>query len=544
MTIGEKKMGKNRACLYLRLSKEDADKLVKGDDSASIKNQRLLLTDYALEHGFQVVETYSDDDESGLYDDRPDFERMIIDAKLGMFDIIIAKTQSRFSRNMEHIEKYLHHDFPNLGIRFIGVVDGVDTDDESNKKSRQINGLVNEWYCEDLSKNIRSSFKAKMRDGQFLGSSCPYGYIKDPKNHNHLIIDEYAAGIVREIYKLYMQGHGKGKIGAILTSRGVLIPSIYKREVLGVNYRNANELETTKHWSYQTIHQILNNETYIGNLIQNKTNSLSYKDKKKKSLPKSQWIVVENTHEPIITREVFDRAQELQKIRTRSVKTDSQNKGIFSGLIFCADCKHAMSRNYARWGSHPFIGYVCKTYKVYGKKFCDSHIINNDELEEAILGSIQSEARKILRQNDIDELKKMDMVDNVRAQFDLEKKNLDAQIEKIKKFKKKSYDSYMEEIITKEEYVAYVKEYDNQILELNRKLEKLQERIDIQQELDAQYDEWVEQFIDYIHIEKLTREIVLELIEKIEVNHDGSINVFYRFRNPYEEAEKGDVSYI
>ena len=178
-------MKKNRAVLYLRLSKEDADKISRGDDSASIRNQRLLLTDYALAHEFQVVNVYSDDDESGLYDDRPDFEKMMMDAKLGEFDIIIAKTQSRFSRNMEHIEKYLHHDLPNLGVRFIGVVDGVDTDNEANKKSRQINGLVNEWYCEDLSKNIRSSFKAKMRNGQFLGSSCPYGYKKDPDDHNH-----------------------------------------------------------------------------------------------------------------------------------------------------------------------------------------------------------------------------------------------------------------------------------------------------------------------------------------------------------------------
>ena len=165
---------RNRAALYLRLSKEDRDKLTKGDDSASIKNQRLLLTDFALQQDYQIAEVYSDDDESGLFDTRPDFERMITDAKLGKFDIVIAKSQSRFSRNMEHIEKYLHRDFPNLGIRFIGVVDGADTFNMGNKKSRQINGLVNEWYCEDLSGNIRSAFRAKMKAGQFLGASCPY----------------------------------------------------------------------------------------------------------------------------------------------------------------------------------------------------------------------------------------------------------------------------------------------------------------------------------------------------------------------------------
>lgn len=258
---------KNRAVLYLRLSKEDLDKLREGDESASIKNQRLLLIEYALTNNFEVVKIYCDDDESGLYDDRPGFEEMLEDAKLGLFDIVIAKTQARFSRNMEHIEKYLHHDFPNLGIRFIGVVDGVDTAVASNKKSRQINGLVNEWYCEDLSDNIRSSFKIKMKKGQFLGSSCPYGYKRDPSNHNHLIVDEYAANIIRRIFSMYLSGCGKAKIGSVLSADGVLIPTLYKQQILGENYKNCRVMETTKNWSYQTIHTILNNQVYVGDMV-------------------------------------------------------------------------------------------------------------------------------------------------------------------------------------------------------------------------------------------------------------------------------------
>lgn len=529
-------MSNNRAVLYLRLSKEDADKLKEGDDSASIKNQRLLLTDYALEHDFKIVGVYSDDDESGLYDNRPDFERMINDAKLGMFDIIIAKTQSRFSRNMEHIERYLHHELPNLGIRFIGVVDGVDTAVSANKKSRQINGLVNEWYCEDLSMNIRSSFRAKMRDGQYLGSSCPYGYIKDPENHNHLIIDKYAATIVREIFNLYLSGFGKAKIGTILSSRGILIPSIYKREILGMNYHNAKALDTTKHWTYQTIHQILNNRTYLGHLIQNRVNTLSYKDKKKKMLPKAQWIIVENTHEPIIEKEIFERAQELQKVRTKSVATDKE-EGLFSGLLFCADCRHTMARKYNRRGNHEFTGYMCSTYKRYGKQFCDNHNVDNVELEKAILTSIQTEARKILRQNDIAELKKAQVVDETKSRYEMELMNIQKQIDKIQKFKRKSYDSYMEDIISKDDYVNYSAEYDTQIEMLNQQKIEYQKKMDVHQELEAQYDEWIEEFTNYINIKKLTRDVVLELIDKIEVNHDGSIDIYYRFQNPYENIQ-------
>ena len=523
----------NRAVLYLRLSKEDADKISKGDDSASIKNQRLLLTDYALAHQFKVVKVYSDDDESGLYDNRPEFEKMMMDAKLDEFDIIIAKTQSRFSRNMEHIEKYLHHDLPNLGIRFIGVVDGVDTDNEDNKKSRQINGLVNEWYCEDLSKNIRSSFKAKMKDGQFLGSSCPYGYRKDPKNHNHLVIDEYAAKVVRRIYKLYLSGNGKARIGKILSSEGILIPTLYKQKVLGENYHNAKALETTKTWSYQTIHTILNNETYIGNLIQNKVNTLSYKDKKKKPLPKEKWIIVKNTHTPIIEPEVFEMAQKLQKTRTRSVSSTEEN-GIFSGLLFCADCKHAMARKYARHGDRGFIGYICKTYKIHGKQFCNSHSIEKDALEEAVLLSVKNEARKILNAEDIDELQKIKACNESREYYDLQLENIRKRLDKIEKFKKKTYESYMEDLISIKEYKQYVSEFENEIRELRELQSQINGKTDLQQELNSQYDEWVEAFKNYINIAELTREVVLELIDKIEVADGGSSTIYYKFQNPYD----------
>lgn len=528
-------MNKNRAVLYLRLSKEDVDKINKGDDSASIQNQRLLLMDYALEKDFQVVGVYSDDDESGLYDDRPDFERMMKSAKLGEFDVIIAKTQARLSRNMEHIEKYLHHDLPNMGIRFIGVVDGVDTDNAGNKKSRQINGLVNEWYCEDLSANIRSAFKIKMKAGQFLGSSCCYGYKKDPLDHNHLVIDDYAAEVVRRIFDLYIQGYGKAKIGAILSSEGILIPTHYKREVLGINFKNGKEIETTKNWSYQTIHTILNNETYIGNLIQNKANKLSYKDRKCKKLSKDKWIKVENTHEPIIDKATFDLVKKLQRVRTKSVDAIATN-GIFSGLLFCADCKHAMSRKYARRGNKGFIGYICKTYKVHGKQFCESHSIDKEELEEAVLMSIQDQARKILREEDIDELKNMQFINRRKISTDAQLQSIQNRIDKILNFKRKTYDNFMEELITKADYIKFVAEYDIELSELRKQIEVINEQAEVQEQLETQYDEWVDAFKNYINIKELTREVVIELIDKIEVNKERSINIYYKFENPYENC--------
>lgn len=520
----------NRAVLYLRLSKEDACKASKGEDSASIKNQKLLLTDYALSHRFEIVRVYSDDDESGLYDDRPEFEKMMTDAKAGDFDVIIAKTQSRFSRNMEHIEKYLHHELANLGIRFIGVADSVDTENEGNKKSRQINGLVNEWYCEDLSRNIRSSLKAKMKNGEFLGSSCPYGYRKDPGNHNHLIVDPYAAQVVKRIYQLYLSGYGKARIGSVLSSEGILIPTLYKREVLGENYYNSHARETTKTWSYQTIHTILNNETYIGHLIQNKVNTLSYKDRTKRKLPKEQWIVVKNTHEAIIDPDQFFLVQKLQKTRTRSVGS-LEAKGIFSGLIYCTDCKHAMARKYARRSGEGFTGYICKTYKTQGKRFCSSHSMDNKALERAVLAALQKEAEKILTEEDREVLKRIPVSAEAEDSYQAQTEQIGRRLARLERYKRKTYENYMEELISKEEYKSYCAEYDAETEQLKRQRAELEKKSRLQRESDAGYTAWTESFINHIGIETLTRDVVLELVEKIEVNQDGSVNLYCKFRN-------------
>lgn len=517
-------MGEKRAVLYLRLSKEDLHKIKEGDDSASIKNQRLMLTEYALSQGYQIVHVYADDDESGLYDDRPGFEQMIEDAKLKKFDIVIAKSQSRFSRNMEHIEKYLHHDFPLLGIRFIGVADNADTENIGNKKARQINGLVNEWYCEDLSNNIRSVFQAKMRAGQFLGSSCPYGYRKDPKDHNHLMIDPYAASIVRRIYALYLEGYGKGKIASILSGEGVLIPTRYKQEVLGISYKNSKLLPETNTWSYQTIHTILGNPVYTGTLVQNKYNKVSYKDKEKRKMPKESWIVVENTHEAIIDKHTFELVQELQRQRTKSVSAGAN--GIFSGKLFCADCKKSLQRQYARHGERKCTGYICKTYKQQGKRFCESHRILNEELEQAVLASLKSEAGRILTDSDRKELRQFQAEQTEPEDFREELENLRRQMDKIQKYKKGAFEKYLDNVIMESDYKQYIVQYDRQIWELQHHFRVLSERKDLKSISMEQAD-------NYINFDKLDRWMVVELIDRIEVAKDGGLTIYYKFRNPH-----------
>ena len=373
-----------------------------------------------------------------------------------------------------------------------------------------------------------------MKKGQYLGASCPYGYRKDPRDHNHLVVDDYAADVVRKIYRLYLKGYGKAKIGKILTEEGILIPTRYKREVLGVNYRNSHETEHTRSWSYQTIHGILNNEVYIGNVVQNRYRNLSYKDKRHVKQPEDQWIRVTGMHEAIIDTDTFLKVQERQKIRTKAIHTEGA-ASLFSGILFCADCRYAMVRTYERRGAHRFTGYCCKIYKTQGKKACKSHAVNYDQLKETVLHAIQSEARKILTLEDISYLSKIEHTDDAVKNCQIQIRHIKDEIERKETYKRKTYQNYMEEIISKEEYVSYSKEFDQDITGLRENLEYLQEELEEKNQMDSEYGEWVKKFRNYIGIAELTREIVLELIEKIEVNADGSINIYYKFRNPHAE---------
>ena len=292
-------MKKEMVAIYGRLSVEDHTK--EGAESESIRNQRALLLKYAAEQGWDIYDIYEDEDYSGLRDDRPEFQRMLRDAENGCFSIILCKTQSRFTRNAVTAERYLHNVFPKWGIRFVTAVDRVDTAYYGNKKARQINSLVNEWYSEELSENIRAVFRKKMEEGKFLGNYAPYGYRKDPADRHHLIVDEETSQVVKKIYGLYLSGFSCKMIAERLTMEQILTPSQKKKrcgEDLG---RKASEK-----WSSSTVRKILKHPVYLGHMVQGKEQKISFKEKKVQETPKNRWIVVENTHEPIIEKEIFE----------------------------------------------------------------------------------------------------------------------------------------------------------------------------------------------------------------------------------------------
>lgn len=509
----------DKAALYLRLSKEDVDKINKGDDSESIINQRLLLMDYAISHEMQVVDVYSDDDYSGLYDDRPEFDRLIRDSKLGKFNIVIAKTQSRFTRNMEHMEKYLHHDFQLMGIRFIGVVDDVDTQNTANKKSRQINGLVNEWYCEDLSNNIRAVFHQKMKAGQFLGSFAPYGYLKDPENKYKFVIDEYAAGVVRKIYSLFLDGYSTKSICRILQDEGVSNPTVYKQSQ-GLNYRNVNSNEFgVKYnlWSETTVNRILSNETYIGTLMQGTCKKASYKDRKVVPVPKDQWYVVANHHEPIIDEDIFYSVAKLRSKRRvcKNNQCGEKKVHIFAGKLRCADCGHTMIKTGGE-------GYLrCQLSNKSKNKECTNHGIKLSTIENVVLDRINDIVTSALENGEcglqlekcIHSMDENDIILSNKKQI----KMIDMRKDEIVRSMKVLYSDRLNDVISYDMFCQMKDHFDSELCGLNEKRKLLldqTERMTAEKRSRKNARGIVKRHINY---SKLTHAVVNDFVDYIEI---------------------------
>ncbi len=364
---------KYRVGIYLRLSNEDRNKI--NNDSESIKNQRNLLLEYINNHpNFMLIDEYSDEDLSGAGTYRPEFERLINDCKNKKLDIVLCKSQSRFSRDMEIVEKYINNKFKEWNIRFIGLSDNADTEVIGNKKARQINGLVNEWFLEDVSNNIRSAFNAKMKQGEFISPFAPYGYMISPVDNNKLIIDQNVSSIIKKIYKLYIEGYGYGKIADILNKENIPSPSLYKY-INGVKLNIvSNKKRQDIKWNSSAIKTILTNEVYIGNLIQGKRTTISYKNHKIIKKNKQDWIRYPNTHEPIISKRMFNKVEKLMQKRTRVMTTGTVHP--LSGIVYCNECNRYMRKKNS--GKHNYL--VCNN--------CHNSI-RYDELMKIILISLK-----------------------------------------------------------------------------------------------------------------------------------------------------------
>ena len=343
-------MSATRTAIYCRLSEEDRNK--GGAESESIQNQRTMLLQYAAEMGWTVTEIYCDEDYTGSDRSRPDFNRLLRDAEGRKFDIILCKSQSRFTRELELVEKYLHGRFAELGIRFVGYADHADTANRGNKKARQINGLVNEWYLEDLSDNIRTVMRSKQRMGCFIGSFAPYGYCKSEQNKNQLVPDAEAAETIRFIFEERLRGATPARIANRLNACRIVNPSTYKAQKQP-QFHRANIRKTE--WSAATVRSILENPVYCGNMRQHVREKISYKSDRTRRIPKQEQIFVEDTHRPIVTKEQWNAVQALQEQEGTRKKTGGRQEGCYCGI--CG------KRLYVRY-SHGHKYFTCREHRV------------------------------------------------------------------------------------------------------------------------------------------------------------------------------------
>ena len=517
-----------KVAIYPRLSEEDRNKKNETDESESIQNQKSMLIEYAINQGWEIYDIYTDEDYTGADRNRPEFNRLLKDAEARKFDIVLCKTQSRFTRELELVEKYIHGLFPIWGIRFVSIVDHADTDVRGNKKARQINGLINEWYLEDLSENIKSVFNNKRKNGVHIGAFALYGYKKDPKQKGHLIIDEEAAQGVREVFTLFSQGYGKTNIARILNDRGIPNPTEYKRQK-GLRYTQAKSKCSTL-WKYFAISNMLTNEIYIGNMVQGKYGSISYKSKKNKPRPKENWFRVENTHEPIIDRDLWDRVQAL--IKEKSKPFSNGQIGIFARKVKCMYCgytlhstKHADGTRYLQ----------CPTRHV-SKEACEGSMISVSFLEKIVLKELQELSSKYIDETYIE----------VHTEFN---NRISKQIAKkqnlISEYQRKSFECsegiknlYLDKvkgIITEDVFIDLTKDLhadkdraDETILSISKQIEELKEKL-------SSAKSKAERIKEYTDVQKLTREIVDTMIDYIKVGKripgtkDRLVNIYWNF---------------
>ena len=369
-----------KTALYCRLSQDDG---IEGD-SNSIQNQKAILQKFAEDHHFPSPCFYVDDGFSGGNFQRPAFQQMISDMENGEIGIIVTKDLSRLGRNQLHTGLYIEERFPMFGVRYIAINDNVDTDSSESNDLMPFKNLFNEWFIRDTSRKIRAVLKAKAERGERLGSRAPYGYRKAPDTKK-LIVDEEAAAIVRRIFAMCASGSGPSQIARILKKEQILTPTMYAYTKYGITHVGL-DTQRLYHWSGDTVADMLENEIYLGNTVNMKHSSRSYKDKRRVEHPREECMVFENTHPALITREVWDIVQRVRKNKRRLTKMEEQNK--YSGLVFCADCGSNMVLHRAHTMSASYNHFTCRTYKKDWEA-CTGHYIRECVLDEVVLEDLR-----------------------------------------------------------------------------------------------------------------------------------------------------------
>lgn len=502
-----------KTALYVRLSREDGDK----EESNSVLHQRDILRQYVKDHSYLTIyDEYVDDGYSGTNFNRPAFQRMVEDIQKGEIQAVIVKDLSRFARDYIMAGMYIERYFPSWNVRFIAIGDNYDSETAEDSILLPIQNLFNEFHARDTSKKVQRVMRSMQQEGKCVAAFVPYGYQKNPLDKHTLIPDEFAAIIVNKIFDDYLSGMGMQTIAKRLNAENILCPTEYKKEN-GSLYANSKKLETTSYWTVSTIKRILENEVYVGTLVQGKSKRSI--NKKPVRVPKEEWIRVPNAHEPIVDEEVFQKAQALLKRNARTMKLDEE-WSMFAGVIKCGDCGRSLVKT--EWNGK--ITYKCGTYKRIGKQYCSPHAIKEKVLIELLKTDLNVILSKV---QDLSSLLKNEEYKSNVGNAEKKRQKLQIELEKCVRKKAEAYDDYKEELITKEEFLAYKKKCDIERQQLETQLNMLAEETTHQKKILE--NSWVQKLLEQKQIDEIDRQIVLDMVHEIQVYEENTIKIIYNF---------------
>ena len=537
--------------LYCRLSKDDE----RQGESLSIETQKSMLVRYAQENGLLPYEIYVDDGYSGLNFERPSFQRMIDDVAVGKISVVVVKDLSRFGRDHIVVGQYQEIYFPSKKVRFIALNDGIDTVNSHTTDYAALKNVINEFYSRDTSRKIKAAFRARAKDGKYHAKAAPFGYLKDPNDHNHLIPDPETAPIVAKIYDLVLKGWGNHRIRDYLRETKVPVPSWYQliRGVEDKSHMFPDE-DSKYIWRPDTLRLLIRNRVYCGDCVLCRSDTI-FKTKQHFKTDEKEWITVENTHEAIVSREIWERANELIAVKRREYrKTLTGVLNIFSGLLKCADCGKALSRR--KYGSNSgHMIYVCGTYATYGSHKCTQHKIFEEDLTAAMLADIQELFSAVTK----NKARLIDLLIKGKAKSEgktlttkeTQYKRVCKRLEDVNRLIDKLYEDSISGKVNETNFVRLLGKYQQEQESILAEKEKLQGETAAVREIRSDVEHFADLLERYGDISKLTPEILNMLVEKIVVYEpravDGvmrqQLDVYYRYIGVIKLVDYGSTTY-
>ena len=525
------------AAIYVRLSKEDGDVASAAKaESNSISNQKNLIKDFLKDKDdIIVVSERVDDGYSGSDFERPGFQMMMDDIRRGTVDCVIVKDLSRFGREYIDSGKYIERLFPALGVRFIAVNDHIDSKEESSRDDIVVpfKNLMNDAYCRDISIKIRSHLEVKRRNGEYIGAFTPYGYKKDENDKSRLVPDLYAAGVVKDIFRMKLHGMSQTAIADRLNEQGILSPMEYKHS-LGIRIQDNFKTHEQAEWSSMSVRRVLENEVYVGTLIQGKHSTPNHKIKKIMDKPEEEWIRIEDNHEPVVSKREFAIVQRLLGMDTRTSPNEDEVY-VLSGLAVCADCGAPMIKRNVPAGGKVYSYYICS--KNAATKQCGTHRIPKDKLERLVFDVLKTHIASVLDAGRI-----LAYINTVPFQ-ELEIKELERQkeakeqeMQRCRELRDMLYEDLKEGIVSKEDYAELYEGYNNKRKKAEDAVRKISRTI--QDVIDAKTDkyEWLRYFKEYQNISELSRTAAVELIERVKVYDKNHIEIDFCFQDCFQSA--------